>query len=53
MARAVEQDMWPAGGAGMSMTEACEEIAKRPRTYADKLDFFNRLPEVQRALMDS
>jgi hypothetical protein len=53
MAHAVRQDMWPLGIYGMSMAKACEEIARRPTTFAKKLDLIDRQPDVQRALMGS
>jgi hypothetical protein len=43
--------MWSMGGYAMSMVEACTEIAKRPVTFASKLNLVNRQPELQRALM--
>jgi hypothetical protein len=48
---AVEHDMWPLGGYGMSMAEACQDIAKRPVTLASKLDLITHRPDLQRALM--
>jgi hypothetical protein len=51
LTHAVEQDMWPLGGYGMSMADACREIAKGPVTLASKLDLSMHEPNLQRALM--
>jgi hypothetical protein len=51
LTHAVEQDMWPLGGYGKSMAEACEEIAKGPVTFASKLDLTTHQPILQHALM--
>lgn len=47
----VDTDMGVIAGLGVPMAKACQEIARRPRYFADQLNFAKRQPEIQRALM--